>query len=295
MAGTIQHEEHATRLMAAAIILSLVLGLAPARFIRWVGAFGDFTQRIIAPIGHPLYQGSHWLTRSGTTPSLDNETQALLRERDQFQTLYFQQTNEIRRLRQLITDLQEGVALNPDLPVIQIAAPVIGRQSDPVSSLLTIRRGSNDGVTPNTVAVVNGIDLLGKVVRTSKNLSYVQPITSKGAGRIQGRIMLGDGSPGLDCTLLPTGTGVLKGLVKAPANPDQSPTIAPGQLVRLADKVWPKNAQMLVLGEVLAVEPAQDLPTRKVITVQPRARLSRVSEVVLRVLKTPEAQKDGGG
>ncbi len=70
-----------------------------------------------------------------------------------------------------------------------------------------------------------------------------------------------------------------------------------GQLVRLSDATWPRNALMLELGTVEKVEQNPDQPIRKIITVRPRFDLSRASEVFLRIAGDAEADgvRGGGG
>jgi rod shape-determining protein MreB len=73
--------------------------------------------------------------------TLENEQRQLTEERDRFQTLFLQQRDENTRLRDLITELQRGMKLNPDLPVTQLAAPVVGVSSDLASAVMRVRAG----------------------------------------------------------------------------------------------------------------------------------------------------------
>ena len=80
---------------------------------------------------------------------------------------------EAEALRTLVRDLSRGMELNPSLAVRQIAAPVIGYGSDLSGGLLTVRAGRKDGVEPNSVVVVRGVYLVGRVQRVRQQQQRV--------------------------------------------------------------------------------------------------------------------------
>lgn len=293
MARVPQSQERARRLLILAIGALLVLGLMPVRYLGLAGELADKVNWVLAPISHPLYRLSRWLQRSGPARPEPPELAHALEERDRFQALYLREREENERLRRQIRDLQRGIELNPALPVRQLAAQVIRRQSDLSSGLLVVRRGTAQGVHQNTVAVVGGVDLVGRVERAGRNTSALLPITARGAPPIRGRIMIREPDLYALCELRPVEGGALEGLVSEPEDP-RTGRVVPverGQVVRLDDPTWPENAQMLVVGLVERVHSAEDQILRKIVTVRPRVDPMRISEVVLRI--TEPGASDG--
>ena len=188
--------------------------------------------------------------------------------------------------------------MTPELGVRQVAAPVIGRSTEASSSALQVRAGTGRGVVENSVAVVEGLQLLGKVERVTSAWCMVRPITDEAAGGIMALIMTGERlDSGIPCRLEPIGGHRMRGPATWIFEAErQAPVeIAVGMTVRLRDETWPRSAQMLIVGEVVEVSPAPDEPTRTLVTVAPTVPLQRVSEVVLRVPIDPERESAEGG
>ncbi len=154
--------------------------------------------------------------------------------------------------------------------------------------------GASQGVTQNTVATAPGLQLVGRVIGVTGRTATIRPITDRAAGSLRAMVMLDEGSNGLLTNLSPIMDGTLQGDVEDRRTPDGKP-IEPqvGQLVRLADPRWPKNADMLLVGKVEQVLPSPAQPLRRMVVVRPTIdRLDRLSEVVLRV--TPQADGEEG-
>lgn len=275
--------------MGATIAVLLVLSVLPARTIGWLGWFSTLTDTLVTPARHPFALVSRWLAPA--QPKRNEEAVRTLEdELEHARQLYLQTQDENDKLRSVIQELQRGIALNPNLPVQQLAAGVTGSSSDLSSALLHVRAGQKHGVQVNTVATAPGLQLLGRVVRVTSRTSQVQPITSKSAGKLQAKVMLDqDSGAGLACLLDPVGNGTLRGQVEDSPGTE----LAAGLIVRLADTDWPESAQMLVVGRVESVEPDPNQPLRKVVVVRPLLKLDRVSEVVLRI--SPDSSASTGG
>ncbi|MBL8762385.1 MAG: hypothetical protein JNL50_13900 [Phycisphaerae bacterium] len=299
MSRTQSHESGAGRTLALVVCVLVVLALAPARYSGWVRWIGGLFETVLTPITHPLSGVSRWLSGAGgpgVTPEVQRQ---LTEERDRFQTLFLQQRDENTRLRDLIAELQRGMKLNPDLPVTQLAAPVVGVSSDLASAVMRVRAGASEGVDTNAVVAAAGLQLLGKVIEVSNRQCLVQPITSKASGGLIGVVMFDDERPGALCRLSPTGDGSLKGDVGESADKKAGweESVKVGATVRLSDtERWPKNAQYLVVGTIERVDPNPAMPLRPTIVVRPSMRLERVSEVILRLSREAaiEDSKAGG-
>jgi len=293
------------KLLAAAAATLLVLALLPTPASRWVRELRGPVEVIVGPIQSPIASLIRAVRPRPNADPLETATvEQLARERDEFQYRYHRAQAEIEQLKQLIADLSRGLSLNPELPVRQVSAAVIGGGSDPASTLLKVKAGRNAGVEIQSVAVVAGVHLVGRVTAVHPVHCDVRPITDRAMGQIQGVIYLDDLTRGPMCALRPNPAerGTLSGDVEAmpetgvgPAPPE----IRPGMVVRVMDGAWPEHAQGLIIGEVERVE--RKANQRLTVTVRPVHRVDRVSQVILRVLGAPPssptaaaAASDGG-
>lgn len=294
--------------LTAAIFTLIILAFAPPGVAGWVGAFSGPVRTILAPIAAPFeWVLSLRLSDRELSPNESESLSLMRQERDG----YLRETNQLRaendELRRVIAELQQGLDLNPAIPVRQFQAPVIGSSMELSSRVLTVRAGSREGVEPTaSVAVVRGVHLVGRVIGVKDRFCSVQPFTDTSAGSIKGVVMLGATQFGPACFLVPRGDGTLAGqLMTEPtllptgattaaadaAGGDPSAGVKPGMIVRLGDERWPQSAQMLEIGIVEAVETPPDNIRIRTIVIRPRYRIDRVSEVTLRV---PAASSTGG-
>lgn len=272
------------------VAVLLVFALSTRRLSGWVGGLSGVVLLPTAPL-------SQWLTsftrgvlgRSGEKSVGDERTKALEEERQTFYTLYLRERAENLQLRDYIAELQRGVALNPNQPVRQVIAPIIGTGADSSTGLLTARVPADLTADRNTVAATTGLQLVGRVSSgggSGGGVVTLTPITLRSAGKVRGIVMSDDANFALAAELSPRGDGTLRGVVRvlesrvgAGAKP---PEPAPGQLVRLDDPDWPPSATMLIVGRVESVDPSPEESQRVVITVRPLVNVERVARVLLR-------------
>ncbi len=291
MAGPLSKRPSARTLLRVSLVLLFLLAIVPMRFTRWTTGFADVAITVSAPVSNAV----RWVADPLTRPFRRSADPALAEQYRQELEVARQRSLDlelkVRELERLVFELQRGAELTPELGVQQVAAPVIGRFSEASSSALQVRAGTGRGVVENSVAVVEGLQLLGRVERVTGAWCVVRPITDDAAGGLMALVMTGeDLDSGIQCRLEPAGGGRLEGPAtwvfdetrRAPVE------IAVGMTVRLRDETWPRSAQMLIVGEVVEVAPAPDEPTRTIITVAPTVPLERVSEVVLRVPIDPD-------
>ncbi|MFG0326508.1 MAG: rod shape-determining protein MreC [Phycisphaerales bacterium JB037] len=290
------HPQNQQRLLIASAFLAIALALAPARFTGWLGWFAEVTRNLIAPISHPVAQFSRWISPATGDAAAPERVLALEEERDRYRALYLREADVSRALRRRIAALQQGLALNPDLPYRLETAPVIGTSSEPSGGTITVRLGRPAGVDLSTVATVGGDQIVGRVVRVGARDCQVRPITDKSAGPILARVILTPEGLGAACQLEPDGSGLLKGPVEDLSGDATlgNLSVQEGQTVRLADDAWPANAQMLVVGRVLRVEPSPEHPLRSIVVVEPKATLARVGQVELRIIDRAAADPSAG-
>ncbi len=289
-------------LFPAVLVLAGGLSFLPARWSGWVG---QLSRLVVIPTG-PLSGWVLGMSRSVLSPpepARAEELKLLEEQKQAFETLYLRELAEIQRLRDIIRELQQGVALNPDARVRQVMSPVIGTSADLASGLLSVRTGPSLATDRTTVATTSGLQLVGRVTSSSGPTCWVMPITRRSAGKIQVAIMTDDGPAHLGSSLTPIGDGTLKGDVRrldngAASNETNAATSIPavGQIVRLDDIDWPPSSRMLIVGRIVSVSPSPEDPLRSVIVVKPAMNIERLSEVLLRVqdpVSTPQASQGG--
>ena len=259
-----------------AVLFAQVLGLAvqvkrpadPAhpdgpstRLIRlWVA--GAFT-----PLEKLFVSSSRW-TRETWRDYIDlhNVRQENRDLRQQLEELRIQQARvqqdaeQARRLQALLGFKEQFIQQT-------VAAQVIGSSGSELSRVLTLDKGSRDGVH-NDMAVITPDGVVGKIVRVFPGSSQVLEITDQSSGvgaileksRLQG-IVKGtpEGDPMLDYIMV-------------------DETVGAGERVLTSggDRIFPKG---LPIGSVTKVEKGHDL--FHAIYLKPAADLSRLEEVLI--------------
>jgi rod shape-determining protein MreC len=158
-----------------------------------------------------------------------------------------------------------------------VAAQVIGTSGSEQSRVLTIDKGSEDGIRTD-MAVITPIGIVGKIIEVSKTWSQVLPINDQFSGV---------GAALKDSRL----QGILKGAVNGATTlqyimSDES--VKPGEEIVTSggDRIFPKG---LPVGKVASVAPGKDLFLN--IRVIPAARLDHIEEVLV-VTKITEKMPD---
>ncbi len=310
-------------MLAASCAILVLTAVLPGRLTPFAGWAGELIDLAVAPVQRPMSAGLRWLRGPQAGRPTDAQLLALQVEADSWKLRSRQAEQEVERLRNQIVQLQRGLALNPSLAVRQLTAPVIGFGSDASSSVLKVQAGERNGVIPGSVAVFDGVNLVGRVARpVDARVCRITPITDRSAGALSARIFPNEapGSPApatvdvlpgsggapdagglsLECKLTPDGRGLLVGPVEwQGVRPDQqNVTLAQGMVVRLSDSSWPQSAQMLVVGRIERVETTDVGRTR--VSVRPMFDLQRLGEVTIRVSGEPddaanEAPRGPGG
>jgi cell shape-determining protein MreC len=172
-----------------------------------------------------------------------------------------------------------------------VTASIVLRSPTSGSGEVVLNRGASHGLQPGTVAVYNGVHLLGRVTNDVTAVqSTLLPLTNKSNRLIECRVIphdQPDRRPGElpRVGLEPLADGTFT------AQPNAAETIAVGDTVRLDDTSWPTSAQKMIVGLVESVESNDLDPLRKIIIVRPAFQVSQVTQVVLRI---EELQDDGG-
>ncbi|MBL8763025.1 MAG: hypothetical protein JNM07_02000 [Phycisphaerae bacterium] len=278
--------------LVGAMSLLVLLSLLPAGWIRWVGWFGGVANFLVAPVQDPIGRALRRFHASRTADrSVDPELRELRERIEAFQAVNLRLADERQQLEARIVELQRGLALNEELPVAMFLANVIGGGSGGPGGPIKVRAGKRQGVEHGSVAVVQGVDVFGRVVDVGDRISAVLPITDRASGAILGVVMPSediDPRKAVDnevtCLLTPRRDGRLSGpigVTRDVRGAGMPYDIRPGAIVRLKDTKWPRDSQYLVVGVVEDVVPRPN--QRPDIVVRPRYDPPRIGQVVLRV------------
>lgn len=270
--------------MPICVASMIILCILPSSWLDWTGWFRAQARVVVYPIAHPMTLAKNVvIPQSVGNPNATNRERALQSELDRYRALLYREQQQNSQLSALVDQLSSGAAVTPDVAVTQIPRPVAGLSRD----YLLVRSGGHERISRSTVAVVNAVQLCGRVVEANDRTALVLPITAKDAPPLLGNVMLDDtGLNTARCMLSPIGKGLLEGDVTRPVADDTgipAATIEIGMEVRLLDDQWPRHAQMLLIGTIERVAPSPDQPLRQKITVRPSVDLRSVPEVFFRV------------
>lgn len=276
------------------VALLVATALLPSSITGWITSFRGAFMTFVAPISGPAEGLSAWLRPPATLVSPDASTPEaeLLRQYEKMQLDYSVALERVVALQALVRDLQEGVEFQPEVPVARIEAVKIG--TNIAGGTIDVSRGTRDGVAEGSIAVARrSQQFVGIVTSFGPLVSTVHLITDP---RVSPGLMVGVVMPGRPLgsaeelaslprmQLKPAGDGTL---VADAVGINDAQRILPGQRVRLMDETWPAAASMLVLGQVLRVEPTEE-PLFKRVIVRPEVDPARVSAMILNIPKEPE-------
>ncbi len=269
----------------------LVTAVLPIRWLGWAGWFSAQAFVVVSPIAHPITRAVDLLipaSRAGTEAT-DRE-RTLRDELERVRVRLLQSEQRVAEMEGLVEQLSRGSLLHPDVEVSQLPRSIVSQAGE----MLVVRTGTHEGVYRGAVITAQSVQLIGRVAEAHDRTVLVQPITARGALKLLGVVILDEQSGRrATCVLDPAGDGTLVGEVSPPED-GRAEEIQVGQTVRLFDEQWPRHAQMLVIGEVVRVEPSAMQPLRRRITVQPRVNPRRAGEVIVRLPAPPTPAKSGG-
>jgi cell shape-determining protein MreC len=271
--------------LAAAVVILLLLIALPVRWTGFLNQCSTIAELIVGPVSGPVSTVSGWLLPRSPGRGNDAALAHAEAEAKRYEMLYLQSQATIRDLQGRIAELSSTRSLPGDSPISLVQASVIGASPDPAAGLLQVRAGRAQGVEINTVAVVAGVQLLGRVEDVDDRTAWVRVITTPRPNRpIPALICIGDDpDQWLDCNLFAQPGGSLKGVFEYKAG--MSERVVPGLEVRLSDQGghWPPSARMLLVGTIDSIESTTNLVGRYAIVRPTVDRLELVTEVTLRV------------
>lgn len=269
-----------------------VTAVLPARLLGWAGWFSAQAFVVISPVAHPITRAADLIVPAARVGAEATQRERTLRdELERVRVRLLQSEQRVEQMEALIEQLSRGALLQPDVEVTQLPRPIVSQAGD----MLVVRTGSREGVHQGAVVTAQSVQLVGRVASAEPLTSLVLPITAASSNTLLGVVILDEQSGRrATCVLSPVGDGTLVGEV-SPPDDGRVEEVATGQTVRLFDEQWPRHAQMLVIGEVVRVEPSADQPLRRRITVRPRINPRRAGEVIIRMPASSAARAGGTG
>lgn len=271
-----------------AALLALILSLLPARYLSWTQDAAAIIQLPVVPFGHAFVKVRTWL-RPGQAalPEQSPALQQLQQELEQFKTLYQATELENQRLREEIEQLTLARREGSQAAARLQYASIVGENAQSSGRTFFLNRGSRAGVQPDTVAVHNGVHLIGKVgPGVSALTSELIPLTDPAIRHVEVYLRPDATSPPNNDTpralLKPAPDGTLVGEVALESG------VAVGHVARLDDPSWPPTATALIVGFVEKLEPKPENPLRLIVSVRPRFTAEHLASVTLKVQTTGE-------
>lgn len=190
------------------------------------------------------------------------QSQDFSRELDQLRI----EAQRLRREASQAKRLQALLDFRQELPLLTVAAQVIGSSGNEASQIVILDKGSNAGLHPDLPVIVPG-GVIGKVLRVFGDTSQVILLTDANSGvasllessRVHG-VLRGTNRPLSKLTYVINGEPVTVGEI----------LVTSGE-----DRIYPKG---LPLGVVVSVRPGSEFQE---IEVQPLAQLNRLEEVLV--------------
>ena len=256
-------------------MIGLALFLALAGQVGVLHPFQGVFLRVTAPVESVLNTVfrpvATLLSDAGDTGAIRDENNRLRIENEELRN----QVAELRQNGEQIKELEEALHLQQgDTSVTHVAANIVHRDASPFTDVVTIDKGSGDGIQVGMVVVSTRGTLMGKVTEVTGRNSFVRLIT--------------DTQSTVSAEIFETGAD---GSVKGTPNRGLEFALAQGE-IQVGDTVvtaglgggYPRG---LPIGRVASVSgTTQDL--YKKVTVEPGVRIGTAETVLVNTTFIPE-------
>ncbi len=281
-----------------AIAVTMVVAFLPTKWLGWTNDLSEIVRLFVQPFGRAGIYVATWL-RPDPYPGQDlpeNGEDLILRlseDNERYKALYRRAQSRIADLEEQLEQLQQAELSSPRTEIRFITAGVTGHNPNRPSDVVELSRGTRFGVREGTVAVYNGVHIIGRVTRVSLFASWLLPVTSRASGLIRA-LVYPKGRPEAtirDAAVIqlePQGDGTFI------ADLSREVKVAEGDLVSLADPAWPEAAQAMLLGTVESVRVKDQDLLRNTLVVRPRHQAHYLRYVTLKV-ELEEALVGGAG
>lgn len=269
----------------AALGLTFIVALLPTRWLGWVNDLSSIVRLPVAPLGD-LGNSAARLFRPPAVAHADLEPQTrelvtdLEQQRDQFERLYHAADQRVAELEEQLQQLQQVPVESLSVPVTRLLAQITTRHPGRSDGPVQLNRGARHGVERNSIAVYQGVHILGRIGDVTNVASSLHPLTNPATGLIRAAIFPSGAEEAsvheaAKVALRPTGEGTFL------ADVASEHAVQTGDTVRLFDPAWPDGAQAMIIGNVTDVRRKDDQPLRNEVVITPRFTVSQLADVTL--------------
>ena len=173
-----------------AIAVTMVVAFLPTKWLGWTNDLSEIVRLFVQPFGRAGIYVATWL-RPDPYPGQDlpeNGEDLILRlseDNDRYKRLYRRAQSRIADLEEQLEQLQQAELSSPRTEIRFITAGVTGHNPNRPSDVVELSRGTRFGVREGTVAVYNGVHIIGRVTRVSLFASWLLPVTSRASGLVR--------------------------------------------------------------------------------------------------------------
>lgn len=274
------------------LALAVMVAFLPRSALRWTNDTAAVLLLPVTPLGDVGMDIREFFRPVQEPTFEDGMTESELRdELLRFKAAYRNATIRIDQLLDRLAQLEQTRQVTGIRPFTPVFASIVGDSSMGGQRTVRLNVGSSHNVTLGTVAVHNGVYLVGRVSQMSPLTSLLTPINDPEIGYIEAYVetetdeaaRLGEAPTQRARVLLEAdGAGGLVGDVGA----DEG--VAIGDEVICLDPTWPATSHGMVVGRVDSVEERRDNPLRVRIRVVPMVRASQLASVTLKVERAGE-------
>ncbi len=269
--------------LALVVTFIVLLGLCPT---RWIAPLtGDLSSVLwvpLSPLSHGATSMRLWLRPRPASAAIDEA--AAVVDRDYYRGLWHAERIRTEELEKKLRMYEVTVGGPSKSEAVRLAsANVIARTPGSGGIALKVNAGSQHGVSPGDIAVVEGDALVGRVApEVGSVTSVIVSISDRSIGRFDAYIVpaaeeRSNRRSEIPVQLLPDGSGNLRGDI------DLGGAVRPGDIVRFKDASWPRGAQGMRIGQVIDVLPKDAQPLRGEVTVRPAVDPAVVGEIVIKL------------
>ncbi len=173
-----------------ALAVTIVVPFLPTPWLKRTNDLSDIVRLFVQPFGRAGIYVATWL-RPELDPGKDlpeNGEDLILRlseDNERYKALYRRAQSRVAELEEQLEQLQQAEFYSPRTEIRFITAGVTGHNPNRPSDVVELNRGSRFGVREGTVAVYNGVHLIGRIERVSLFASWLLPVTSRASGLIR--------------------------------------------------------------------------------------------------------------
>jgi cell shape-determining protein MreC len=164
-----------------ALGLTLLAAFAPARFLSWTTDLAEIVRMPLRPFSHVGIKLAHWVRPPMLLGPLEVPEEAreyvdhLTREVEKYKQLYAAEQMEVDSLRSELEQLQQ-VPKDLRRPMRLVSASIIARTPSDILGPVQLNRGSTVGVTAGTIALYDGVHLVGRVADVTLVGATLRPL-----------------------------------------------------------------------------------------------------------------------